>query len=290
MKKTGFTLMEISIVLAIIALLMGAIVIGRDMIQNAKRSSLIQDAERIRSAILSFKQQYGYYPGDLPNATTFWGANTTPAACDTAGNTSNNATSTTRTEATCDGRGNGVIGMYWLDATLFPSAVNIDLRELREKFTMWQHLANAGYVEGMYSGYSSSAASNDAISPGVNVPKTRYNELAGFTLEYWNTVNTSLDTTRNWPVAGKIGHLFSWSNPATGIGTSPMISTEDAYAIDNKIDDGLPYTGKIFAFGNNAQGVTYGVDLCVVSSAYNVASPKLPCAQYFRLFLDQEGG
>lgn len=290
MKKTGFTLIEISMVIVIIGLIVGVVLVGSDLRQASRRSSLLQDTERLRTAIVSFKQKYGYYPGDLPNATTFWGANTTPAACDTAGNASNNWTSTTKTAATCDGRGNGVIGMYWLDATLFPSAVNIDLRELREKFTLWQHLANAGFIEGQYSGYSSSGSSNDAISPGVNVPKTRYNNAAGFTLEYWNTVNTSLDSTRNWPVAGKIGHLFSWSNPATGISTAAMVTSLDAYTLDKKIDDSLPYTGKVFAFGNNAQATTYGINTCVVSSAYNIATATLPCAQYIRLFLEQEGG
>jgi prepilin-type N-terminal cleavage/methylation domain-containing protein len=289
-KKKGFTLLEISIVLVVIGMIVGAVLIGRDMLQDSRRNSLLADAERVRTAVISFKQKYGYYPGDLPNATTFWGANTTPAACDTAGNTSNNATSTTQTATTCDGRGNGVIGMYWSDATLFPSAVNIDLRELREKFTLWQHLANAGFIEGQYSGYSSSGSSNNAISPGVNVLKTRYNDAAGFTLEYWNTINTSLTTTRDWPVAGKIGHLFSWSDPATGIGTAAMITSIDAYAIDNKIDDGLPYTGKVFTFGSNAQATTYGINSCVSSSAYNIASPTQPCAQYIRLFLEQEGG
>ncbi len=290
MSRRGFTLVELAIVMVVIGLLVGAIVIGSTLIDNAKRASIVHDAERLRGAIVTFKQQYGYYPGDFPTATNFWGANTTPAACDTAGTTSHQATSTTLTRATCDGRGNGVIGMYWEDATLFPSAVNIDLRELREKFTLWQHLANAGYLEGMYSGYSSSASSNDAISPGVNVPTTRYAQGAGFTLEYWNTVNTSLDATRDWPVAGKIGHLFSWSNPATGIAAGVMITTVDAYAIDQKMDDGFPYTGKVFTFGNNAQATTYGIDGCVSSSAYNTTSPTEPCAQYMRLFLEKEGG
>lgn len=70
--KSGFTLIEISIVFTIIALIIGGILLGRDVLQNSRLQSIVSDVSDFQGAIKQFKDKYGYYPGDFPNANGMW--------------------------------------------------------------------------------------------------------------------------------------------------------------------------------------------------------------------------
>lgn len=71
-SSKGFTLVELSIALVIIALLLGGIVVGgSSVMESAKTSSLIGQIKDLSTASREFKTRYGYYPGDMPNAATF---------------------------------------------------------------------------------------------------------------------------------------------------------------------------------------------------------------------------
>ena len=99
-NQQGFTLIELSLVLAIVALIIGGILVGQSLIRTSQVQSAISDIERFQNALVLFKEKYHYLPGDMPNATTFWG---TDSSCP---NTSSNAIPKT---ATCNGDGNGRI-------------------------------------------------------------------------------------------------------------------------------------------------------------------------------------
>lgn len=62
--RAGFTLVEIAIVLVIIGLLIGGVLKGQAMIENAKVKRVIKNADEIRAAVMSFYDKYGMYPGD----------------------------------------------------------------------------------------------------------------------------------------------------------------------------------------------------------------------------------
>jgi len=73
MKKTrGFTLIELSIVLIIISLIVGGITSGKALIKSAEVSKLSSDILSYTSFALTFRDQYDYLPGDLPNAQEYW--------------------------------------------------------------------------------------------------------------------------------------------------------------------------------------------------------------------------
>ena len=63
-NEAGFTLVEIAIVMVIIGLLIGGVLKGQSMIQNAKVKRVVNQANELRAAIMSFYDKYGVYPGD----------------------------------------------------------------------------------------------------------------------------------------------------------------------------------------------------------------------------------
>lgn len=68
-NQKGFTLIEIAIVMVIIGLLIGGILKGQAMIQNAKIKAYQNDIDGLRAAWYAYFDRYGYYPGDDPQAT-----------------------------------------------------------------------------------------------------------------------------------------------------------------------------------------------------------------------------
>jgi prepilin-type N-terminal cleavage/methylation domain-containing protein len=114
-KQSGFTLVEIAIVLVIIGLLLGGILKGQEMITQAKIKNVISDFSGVSAAYHGYQDRYRAIPGDDPNAATRWAV--APAA--TAGN------------------GNGVL------AGAYNSATATD-----ESRLWWDHLRRAGFISG----------------------------------------------------------------------------------------------------------------------------------------------
>lgn len=79
-NQAGFTLIEIAIVMVIIGLLIGGVLKGQEMINNAKVKRVVKQADELRAAIMTFYDKYGQYPGD-ENSTVF-----PPGADATTGN------------------------------------------------------------------------------------------------------------------------------------------------------------------------------------------------------------
>ncbi len=117
-----------------------------------------------QSAVNTFRDKYFVLPGDMANATDFWDyPASTPANCP--------VTAGTGTE-TCNG--NGVIDI--------PAAAS----EYGEVFTFWQHLTNAGLLEGNYTGISGTGSSEDG-ELRENIPASKLSNAGwygrgGFTL------------------------------------------------------------------------------------------------------------
>ena len=150
----GFSLVELSIVLVILGLLTGGILAGQSLIRAAELRSVTADLARYQTASMTFRDKYLAYPGDMPNATRFWGVRAGTGSDVTCHQT------IATTTGTCNGDGNGRSEGISGDVTL------------GERFLFWQHLAYAGLIEGSYTGASASAASEVRVA-GTNMPPAK---------------------------------------------------------------------------------------------------------------------
>lgn len=71
-KLSGFSLLELSIVLVVIGLIVGGTLQGVEILKNAELKSIIAEVEEYKSAMGQFEELYGGLPGDINNATSYW--------------------------------------------------------------------------------------------------------------------------------------------------------------------------------------------------------------------------
>ena len=81
MKKmqSGFTLVEIAIVLVIIGLLLGGVLKGQELVNNAKVKNLANDFRGISSFVYAYQDRFRALPGDDAAANTHLNGGTTAA-------------------------------------------------------------------------------------------------------------------------------------------------------------------------------------------------------------------
>jgi len=72
LNQQGFTLIELSIVLVIIGLLVGGILVGRDLIKAATNRRVISQVQATQTAISTFRLKFNGLPGDMVNATDYF--------------------------------------------------------------------------------------------------------------------------------------------------------------------------------------------------------------------------
>lgn len=66
----GFTLIEMAIVLVIIGIILGAVLKGQELINNAKVKRIYTDVQGVTAGMYTYMDKYGTrLPGDDPNAT-----------------------------------------------------------------------------------------------------------------------------------------------------------------------------------------------------------------------------
>lgn len=249
--KNGFSLVELSIVLVILGLLTGGILAGQSLIHAAEIRSLTTESQKVSTATMAFRDRYFGLPGDIGNATSFWAKDNTNCP----GNSG-----TTGSPGACNGNANGVVE----NTTGSGSSPS-------ELFQFWRQLALAGLVEGSYSGLS--GASYPECIPGTNCPRAKYPNATMILLDF-NWVGTSNNGWWNPSTAGSGNWLVVGAQIGSGsYPFSAIITAQDAWNIDTKMDDGKPARGSVMAMGCTAY---HGG--CMVDGSN--AAPTSDCATF----------
>ena len=69
-QQSGFTLVEIAIVLVIIGLLLGGVLKGQELINSAKVKNLANDFRTVQTFLYGYQDKFRAIPGDDPKADT----------------------------------------------------------------------------------------------------------------------------------------------------------------------------------------------------------------------------
>lgn len=137
---SGFTLVEVAIVLVVVGLLLGAILKGQELMTGARVRAIVQQQDGIKAAYFGFLDRFRQSPGDYAAATANIPGIST-AACGAAGNF---------------GNGNG-------DARI--DSAN------GEHILAWEHLSKSGFINGVYT-----CTGNAVVDPGT-VPRNAYGQF-----------------------------------------------------------------------------------------------------------------
>lgn len=130
-RESGFTLVEIAIVLVVVGLLIGAVMKGQELIASARVRSLADTGAGIQSAYFAFIDRYRRVPGD-------WNAGAAAEAIGVA--------------VTGGGNDNGRID-------------NEPGSEWAEPNALWEQLAKAGFIPGEFAGDGVAPLPNNARAP-----------------------------------------------------------------------------------------------------------------------------
>lgn len=242
--RTGFTLIELSIVLVIIGLLVGGVLVGRDLIRAAEIRSTIGDLEKLKTAINTFRVKYNCLPGDCPNATSFFGVDSNGCT-----GQSNFITDT----GTCNGNGDEIYlpstNAEWVLAT--------------------QHLELAGFWP------------LDATA-AIQGRQFKIRGVSDATIGYIFTNDLWDPNDGQTPVNGRFGNTITLAAASGSCLSGTPFSVLDAQNMDAKLDDGHASSGKLFGMNGlqvlAPQPGCGAVSTCLAAGGdYDLTNPTATC-------------
>jgi len=238
--QKGFTLVELAIVMTIIGLLIGGILKGQELMQNARVTSTVAQVKSYEAALTSFRDEYQAYPGDLTSGSTRVKGCTT--ACDSANG------------------GDNIVGDSTFDSsydlsslTTGASAAAGAATKADEGWLFWQEMMLANLTGGVTA--EGVATAGTAYAWGITHPAAKIG--GGFIAAYLTGAN-SLPGAPAAAVPDTGTYIALTTAPTDDMGTNAgttglmPLSPLRAAQIDRKMDDGKPDTGDVLGWGLTA--------------------------------------
>ena len=154
-QQSGFTLVEIAVVLVLVGLLLGGILKGQQLISSARVRNMADQNAGIQAAYYGFIDRYRQVPGDMPAAL----------ACSAI---------SAEVDANCGG------------APTIGGNQNGRIDRWEEAGAVWAHLSHSRLLNGSYGGNTATAAQYEAGVLTGQVPGNAFQQpvLLGFTADY----------------------------------------------------------------------------------------------------------
>jgi prepilin-type N-terminal cleavage/methylation domain-containing protein len=250
-SERGFTLVELAIVMIIIGLLIGGILKGQELINNARVSSSVTQIKGAEAAINTFRDKYSALPGDIDSPDT---------------RLPNCGTGTT-----CIGAaGGGALGNGYINGASGNVGAANEVIATNEAGVVWVQLTVAGLLTG-------NVDPNAAWSQGTSLPD--FNMGGKMFVANETVANpTGIDATN-----GLTGHvLVAGTQSVAGTLGTEQIRVSAAANIDAKLDDGQPNSGSVRATGSAGTGAAN----CYIAGAagvYNQAQDGSVCGLLVRV-------
>jgi len=254
-EGNGFTLIELSIIIIVIGLILGAVMVGRDLLEAAKIRSTVSQIEAINTAAMTFKNKYGGLPGDLVRATQFgFAGDSSPVRAGL-------------------GDGNGAIQNQ---AGVDTDSQN-QLNYYYEQGWFWIQLNQSGLTNtnvDVTGAWTASGCPVTAIWDGAG--KTSYFPMLPLSNSFLFVY--SINRVNYVEIADNCGML------TCSICRANSLSPARAYSLDTKLDDGQPLTGIVRATGGGGglDGLGYPAAVggnCVgAGGAYNMTYGPAACS------------
>jgi len=282
-RQSGFTLVELAIVLTIIGLLIGGILKGRQLIQNSRVTATIAQVNAINGAAIGFNDAYGFYPGDMPNADK-----KIPNCNQCIPVVGSGAISS------LGGAGDGSIGLISWNLKTAQGAIAVAPSSAIENETLyfWAELAQAGFISTV--SYNGAVLSSNAALFGTHAPAARIG--GGFivgnadgTRDQQFAVTPALGNGRARLSGMVLALTPSIITDMSNLSGQQAMTASTAAQIDRKTDDGLPVSGDTQAYGFNSTSPTVGcfsnalTPTDAIPYVYNESVTGKDCGLFFRI-------
>lgn len=229
--ESGFTLIEMSIVLVIIGLIVGGTLTGRDLINAAAIRAQVSQMEKYNTTVHTFQGKYGYLPGDIPDPTASqFGLQT-------------------RGIYRGEGDGNGYIEGIWGNSAVGHCGI---CENAGETVVFWVDLSTVNLLDGKFStALTTDTQGNNASDisdylPAAKIGQSNYIYVYGGGYGY--AANNAMGDGLNYYGLSAVTLLAG----GVAVTSTPGLTVQQAYSIDKKIDDGLPQSGNVTAiYANN---------------------------------------
>ena len=228
--RAGFTLIEMAVVLVIIGLIVGAILVGQDLIGAAAVRGTISQIAKYNAAANTFRNKYSALPGDINGNTAL--------QLGLSANGMRYQNWPNYTEGLPGlGDGNGVIECT--GNPQYPSYAG-GLCQSGETALFWQDLLSLGLIEDSTTGCPGTPAA--AVGNGN-------------CFFVWNGGWAGGDGVNYYDLSVYV-NLSGYGRCSGCLASNPGLTVKQAYAIDSKMDDGFPQSGNVESFylSANSQG------------------------------------